>query len=52
LERFEKKKTLRYEPVPKLIDYTLKRMVFGQVLAVFQVLALQNRGIYGRFPKN
>jgi hypothetical protein len=33
------------EPVPKLIDYALKRMVLGQALAVFQAKALQNCGI-------
>jgi hypothetical protein len=28
------------EPVPKLIDYALKRMVLGQAIAVFQVFSL------------
>jgi hypothetical protein len=28
------------EPVPKLVDYALKRMVLGQALAVFQVFSL------------
>jgi hypothetical protein len=28
------------EPVPKLIDYALTRMVLGQVLAVFQAFSL------------
>jgi hypothetical protein len=28
------------EPVPKLIDCTLKRMVLGQALAVFQAFSL------------
>jgi hypothetical protein len=33
------------EPVPKLIDYALMRMILGQALAVFQAKALQNYGI-------
>jgi hypothetical protein len=34
------RKTVINEPVPKLIDYALKRMVLGQALAVFQAFSL------------
>jgi hypothetical protein len=30
----------KLEPVPKLIDYALTRMVLGQTLAVFQAFSL------------
>jgi hypothetical protein len=31
---------MQIEPVPKLIDYALKRLVFGQAFAVFQAFSL------------
>jgi hypothetical protein len=31
---------LKQEPVPKLIDYALSRMVLGQAFAVFQAFSL------------
>jgi hypothetical protein len=39
------------EPVPKLIDYALKRMVLGQALTVFRPTAYKTAFFKGYFPK-
>jgi hypothetical protein len=40
------------EPVPKLVNYALRRMVLGQALAVFQAFSLAKlRNLRKAFPK-